>query len=374
MSTSIVSATNHRANDGLPCSGFVRLSNIIAPGGATPDQQISLVGGRSNSTLPATGEARPPHHGLALRGHPGAHAKRGCVMAKHRLRKGVRLDLEPIYRESAVKIAHSHTPATRPVTRADSPAPLRLDGLDQPGRLRQVLREIMNRFAQADRTHRDAIDQEVMRCVEIARFLAGDDPNTPRYHSDEWGAFWQRNAPDATKALQFVFKQAHADPKRASFYFRATYRMFEREERTEDYPRLITEGGGYQALADGGTRFPRSKQDTPTTPTTPTTPLAPTIPVISAVQRPKVQGQGRELKISTDESPNGAHDERTSITIEPATLTVEKLILEATFERGGCWFPDLPAGSHVRAHLTIESSAAGKRTIRIWHAERDRKN
>ena len=291
-------------------------------------------------------------------------------MAKHGLRKGVRLDLEPIYRKRAARIAQSHTPATRPIIRADPPARLRLKGLEQRGRLRQVLREIMNRFAQADRTHRNAIDQEVMRCVEVARFLAGDDPYTPRYHSDEWVKFWQRNAPDATKALKFVFKQAHADPKRASFYFRATYQMFKREEKTEDYPRLITEGGGYQALADGGRRFPRPKQHTPTTPTTPP---APTIPVISAVQRPKVQGQERGSKISTDEPPTGADDERTSVTNEAATPTV-KMILEAIFERGGCGFPDLPAGSHVRAHLTIESSSEGKRTIRIWHAARDRKS
>ena len=36
MTTSIVLAPNHRANDGLPHSGFVRLSNIIAPGGPLP--------------------------------------------------------------------------------------------------------------------------------------------------------------------------------------------------------------------------------------------------------------------------------------------------------------------------------------------------
>ena len=36
MNISVVSAPSHRADDGLPYSGFVRLSKIIAPGGPLP--------------------------------------------------------------------------------------------------------------------------------------------------------------------------------------------------------------------------------------------------------------------------------------------------------------------------------------------------
>ncbi|MGU3539687.1 hypothetical protein [Methylobacterium sp. A54F] len=282
-------------------------------------------------------------------------------MAKQRLKKRVRLDLEPIYRNRAVRIAHSHTPATRPSTKVRTPAPLNLEGLHQRGRLRLVLREIMTRFAQADRTHRDAIDQEVMNCVEIARFLAGDDPHNPRYHSDEWAVFWQQHAPNATQALKFVLKKAHADAKKASFYFRATYQMFEREVKAEDYPRLITEGGGYQALANRSLRFPRVKPVTTITPSTPTT---------SWEQTSDAQTHVQGAKSSTDEPLGKVVEEETPSTRQPTTRAAEPLLLAATFERGGCLFPDLPAGCHVRAHLTITESSSGQRTVCIWHAVR----
>ena len=41
MTVPIKSKANHRASDGLPYSGFVRLSSIIAPGGPLPISKSS---------------------------------------------------------------------------------------------------------------------------------------------------------------------------------------------------------------------------------------------------------------------------------------------------------------------------------------------
>ena len=131
--------------------------------------------------------------------------------------------------------------------------------LKRPGQLEQALENIKVRFSNADSRHLAAIDQEVMNCVRIANFLAQDIMHSRKYLEGRWFQHWCKHGRERIEALRFVFKLTHADPKKASFYYRATFKFFEEGVQVEDYPARVRAEGGYQQLADSNVRFPRAK-------------------------------------------------------------------------------------------------------------------
>jgi len=281
-----------------------------------------------------------------------AHAEWEHLMAKQPPKRGVKLDLDPILRKRALDVSQSHTPLRYPAGDFSSPDIPSLKALERRGTLQQLLRGIMGRFAQADRKRRDAIDREVVNCMIVGRFLAQDDPIRPRYHSKKWENFWKENSHDPTKALKFAFDEAHADPKRASFYFCSTYRMFEENVRLQDLPCLVTKAGGYQALAARDRRFPRTKR----------TGLEPKkTPALDDASHENLESSGSNgISVKADngeiEAPHRKLDAH-----------AKSLLFAATFERGGRQFPDLPAGSYTKAHIQIIEVDQNKRVIKIFH-------
>ncbi|WP_238184168.1 hypothetical protein, partial [Methylobacterium trifolii] len=115
-------------------------------------------------------------------------------------------------------------PATAP---SNTPETSKARGLKRPGELERVFEQITEGFRQADLTHRAAIDQQVMECFRVANFLKQNWRGGERLLGGEWLKFWGKNGRNGDAALKFVFKQVHTDAKKASFYYRATRKLFE---------------------------------------------------------------------------------------------------------------------------------------------------
>ena len=121
--------------------------------------------------------------------------------------------------------------------------------LKRPGELEKVIERIMEGFRQADLTHRASIDQQVMESFRVASFLKYNWRGGERLLGGEWVKFWGKNGRNGDAALRFVFKKVHPDTKKASFYYRATRKLFEEGVRIKDLPARVTAAGGYQCLS-----------------------------------------------------------------------------------------------------------------------------
>jgi hypothetical protein len=135
--------------------------------------------------------------------------------------------------------------------------------LKRPGELERVIERITEGFRQADLSHRAAIDQQVMESFRVAGFLKHNWRGGERLLGGEWVKFWGKNGRNGDAALRFIFKKVHPDAKKASFYYRATRKLFEEGVRSKDVPARVTAAGGYQELADMNVESPRGKAATP---------------------------------------------------------------------------------------------------------------
>ena len=132
--------------------------------------------------------------------------------------------------------------------------------LKQPGELENAFNEIKLGFLAADQRHRASIDELVMKCFRIAYFLKSSVTGPNRNTNEDWKTYWIRKGRNGNVALKYVYKKAHSDPKKASFYYRATNTFFEQGLKAEEIPSRVNSANGYQKLADGNVRSPRPKE------------------------------------------------------------------------------------------------------------------
>lgn len=128
-----------------------------------------------------------------------------------------------------------------------------------PGELERVLEGIKEGFRLADQRHRTAIDQQVKECFRVAAFLKHNWRGGERLLNGEWVKYWADHGRNGNEALRFVFKKVHSDPKKASFYFRATNKLFQEGVSIKDLTARVTAAGGYQELADCNVEKPRER-------------------------------------------------------------------------------------------------------------------
>lgn len=172
----------------------------------------------------------------------------------------VRLDIEGAIawrRSQTASLGHSNpSPAADPASTLDQSGTV---VLKRPGELEKVIERITEGFRQADLTHRASIDQQIMESFRIASFLKHNWRGGERLLGGEWVKFWGKNGRNGDAALRFVFKKVHPDAKKASFYYRATRKLFEEGVCLEDLPGRVTAAGGYQELADKNVENLREK-------------------------------------------------------------------------------------------------------------------
>ena len=170
-----------------------------------------------------------------------------------------------IARRRAQIASSSHTDLSPPADPAPTSDQSGTQVLKRPGELEKVIEQITEGFRQADLTHRASIDQQVMESFRVASFLRHNRRGGERLLDGEWVKFWVKNGRNGDAALRFVFKKVHPNAKRASFYYRATRKLFEEGVRIKDLPARVTAAGGYQELADKNVKKSRGATTTPPT-------------------------------------------------------------------------------------------------------------
>jgi len=212
-------------------------------------------------------------------------------------------------------------------------------GLVSQSELDRRFDEIREGFTKADARHRDMIDLQVMKCVRTAGDLASSYLSSGHTTSVEFDLYYKKRGCKKVEALKYVFKKVFSDAKKVSFYYRATFQMFEAGVPLNEYSQRINKAGGYRKLAASNVRFAREDNtDQASSP--------------------------EEIPVETNEANNETDSKRGIPALQKGTLSY---ILEgegANFDK-----LQLPSFAHLGVHL--ETDLDGNPCLRILYAISD---